>query len=188
VAENPPEPSSSTDYDVVLLVEQPMTDADARQVRSLHEGLDEPVTYHVLLPVDDAAAQIEASMGTLTGHDLVPGPSIAVPPPDLADIAKESQDQADADLKSTLAALQAAGATARGQVVSGDPIDALAAKVQEIDGREAIILTRSHVVSEFFHLDWTSKARRKIGVPVLHLLEHENFDEQAGGGEGVSGL
>ena len=188
MAENTPEPTSSTDYDVVLLVEQPLTDADARQVHSLHEGLDEPVTYHVLLPVDDAAAQIEAAMGTVTGHDLVPGPSIAVPPPDLADIAKESKDQANADLKSTLAALTAAGATARGQVVSGDPIDALAAKVQEIDGREAIILTRPHVVTEFFHLDWSSKARRKIGVPVLHLLEHENFDEQAHGGEGVTGL
>ena len=35
VAENPPE---STDYDVVLLVEQALTDDDARQVRSLHEG------------------------------------------------------------------------------------------------------------------------------------------------------
>ena len=28
-------------------------------------------------------------------------------------------------------------------------------------------------------MDWTSRARRKIGVPVLHLLEHENFDEQS---------
>jgi hypothetical protein len=46
------------------------------------------------------------------------------------------------------------------------------------------------VVSEFFHLDWTSKARRRIGVPILHLLEHENFDEQAEGfgQEGITGL
>ena len=60
----------------------------------------------------------------------------------------------------------------------------------EVDGREAIILTRPHIVSEFFHLDWTSKARRRLGVPILHLLEHENFDEQAEGygGEGVTGL
>ena len=73
-------------------------------------------------------------------------------------------------------------------MVGDDPIEALAAEVSAVDGREAIILTRSHVVSEFFHLDWTSRARRKIGVPVLHLLEHENFDEQAGSGEGVTGL
>jgi len=62
------------------------------------------------------------------------------------------------------------------------------AKVADTDAAEAIILTRPHVVSEFFHLDWTSRARRKLGVPVLHLLEHENFDEQAGSGEGVTGL
>jgi hypothetical protein len=177
---------TTTDYDVVLLVEQALTDADARQVRSLHEGLDEPVTYHVLLPVEDAAARIEAAMGTMGGHDLVPGPSIAVPPLDLAEIAKETKEQANAELASTLAALKAAGATAKGQVTSAHPIDALATKVAEVDGREAIILTRPHVVAEFFHVDWTSQARRKIGVPVLHLLEHENFDEQAGGGEGAS--
>ncbi|HEX5090930.1 MAG TPA: hypothetical protein VFV89_24175 [Nocardioides sp.] len=189
MAENPPESTdTSTDYDVVLLVEQALSDADAQQVRSLHEGLDEPVTYHVLLPVDDAAAQIEAAMGSVTGHDLVPGPSIAVPPPDLAEIAKETRDRANADLEATLTALRTAGASAEGQVVSAEPIQALADKVKAIDGREAIILTRPHVVAEFFHVDWTSKARRKIGVPVLHLLEHENFDEQAGGGEGVSGV
>ena len=58
----------------------------------------------------------------------------------------------------------------------------------KVDGREAIILTRPHVVAEFFHVDWTSRARRKIGVPVLHLLERENFDEQAGHGEGITGF
>ena len=74
-------------------------------------------------------------------------------------------------------------------MVSAPPIEALATAVAEVDGREAIILTRPHVVAEFFHVDWTSRARRKLGVPVLHLLEHENFDEQAGGtGEGITGL
>ena len=73
-------------------------------------------------------------------------------------------------------------------VVVDPPVDALIEKVKEVDGREAIILTRPHLVAEFFHVDWTSRARRKLGVPVLHLLEHENFDEQAGGGEGVYGF
>ena len=75
-----------------------------------------------------------------------------------------------------------------GDPVTDDPIRALVAKVAEVDAREVIILTRPHVVSEFFHVDWTSRARRKLGVPVLHLLEHENFDEQAGEGEGISGF
>ena len=69
--------------------------------------------------------------------------------------------------------------------LDADPYDA---DYTDTSGSEAIILSGSHVVSECFHVDWTSRARRKIGVPVLHLLEHENFDEQSGSGEGVTGL
>lgn len=175
------------DYDVVLLVEQALTPADAAQVRSLHEGLEEPVTYHVLLPLEDAAARIEAAMGSLSAGEMMASPALAMSDVDLESVRQECQDRSTADLAATLAALKGAGATATGQVVAVPPIEALAAKVSEVDGREAIILTRPHVVAEFFHLDWTSQARRKIGVPVLHLLEHENFDEQAGGGEGITG-
>ena len=177
------------DYDVVLLVEQQLTAADARQVRSLHDELDDPVTYHVLIPLEDAAARIEASMGSLSAGEMLASPAMTMRDVDLDAVRKECQDRSDKELKATVAALEATGATiGSGTVVAEPPIDALAAKVAEVDGREAIILTRPHVVAEFFHLDWTSKARRKIGVPVPHLLEHENFDEQAGGGEGVSGV
>jgi hypothetical protein len=177
------------DYDVVLLVEQQLTAADARQVRTLHEGLDDPVTYHVLIPLEDAAARIEASMGSLSAGEMLASPAMTMRDVDLDAVRKECKDRSDRELKATIEALEATGATiGSGTVVAEPPIDALASKVAEVDGREAIILTRSHVVAEFFHLDWTSKARRKIGVPVLHLLEHENFDEQAGGGEGVSGV
>jgi hypothetical protein len=177
----------SETYTVVLLVEQALSDADAAQVRSLHEGIDDDVRYHVLLPVEDAAARIEAAMGAVSG-DTMTAPRLPLDPDAVETVREESERQSSAELKATLDALKAAGATAEGKLVDDDPIEALAAAVTEVDGREAIILTRSHVVSEFFHLDWTSRARRKIGVPVLHLLEHENFDEQAGSGEGVTGL
>ncbi|WP_244931691.1 hypothetical protein [Nocardioides sp. W7] len=175
------------DYDVVLLIEQALTPADAAQVRSLHEGLEEPVTYHVLLPLEDAAARIEAAMGSLSAGEMMASPVLAMSDSEIEALRKECEDRSSTELRATLDALAGAGADATGQVVSGPPIGALAEKVKEVDGREAIILTRPHVVAEFFHLDWTSQARRKIGVPVLHLLEHENFDEQAGGGEGVTG-
>ncbi len=176
------------DYDVVLLVEQALTPADAAQVRSLHEGLDEPVTYHVLLPLEDAAARIESAMGSISAGEMMASPAAAMSEVDLAAVRRDCEERSSADLRATLEALRAAGAKARGEVVSESPIDALEAKVKAVDGREAIILTRPHVVAEFFHVDWTSRARRKIGVPVLHLLEHENFDEQAGWGEGVTGV
>ena len=175
-------------YHVVLLVEQALTKADAAQVRSLHEGLDEPVTYHVLLPMEDAAARIEASMGSLAAGEVMASPAMAMREVDIEAVRKDCQERSARDLEQTLAALRNAGADATGEVVTQPPIDALAAKVKAVDGREAIILTRPHVVAEFFHVDWTSRARRKIGVPCLHLLEHENFDEQAGGGEGITGF
>lgn len=58
-----------------------------------------------------------------------------------------------------------------------------------VDGRGSHRLDpRPHVVAEFFHVDWASRARRHLGVPILHLLEHETFDEQGQSGEGVTGL
>ena len=176
-------------YDVVLLVEQALSPVDAAQVRSLHAEIEDQVVYHVLIPLEDAAARIEASLGTLGAGDLMAAPALAMSDVDSEALRTECEETSSAELQQTLAALAAAGGNANGRVTSEPPVDALAALVGAVDAREAIILTRPHVVAEFFHVDWTSRARRKLGVPVLHLIEHENFDEQASGsGEGVSGL
>ena len=183
------EPSGSTGptYDVVLLVEQPLTRLDADQVRSLHEDVPEPVHFHVLLPVEDAAARVESAMGALTSGDALVAAPLLLDQDEVAKIQRELLDDARRSLATSVAELDGAGATASGELVTADPIEALAAKVNEVGAAEVIVLTRPHVVAEFFHLDWTSRARRKLGVPVLHLLEHENFDEQAGGPEGITG-
>jgi hypothetical protein len=176
-------------YDVVLLVEQALTPADAKQVRSLHAEIEDPVVYHVLLPLEDAAGRIEASLGTLGAGDLMAAPALAMNDVDIEALRRECEEHSSSDLQQTLIARRDAGGTAHGKVTSEPPVDALAALVSSVDAREAIILTRSHVVAEFFHVDWTSRARRKLGVPVLHLIEHENFDEQSSGsGEGVTGV
>ena len=181
-------PADRSTYDVVLLAEQPLTAQDARQVRSLHEGVEDPVRYHLLLPVDEAAGRVESAMGVLgTGDAFIASP-VVIAPEDIEGMHRELIDQARAELDEALAALRSAGAEATGQVVADEPVNALVAKVREVDGAEVIVLTRPHVVAEFFHVDWTSRARRKLGVPVLHLLEHETFEEQAGGPEGISGF
>jgi hypothetical protein len=179
---------ASSTYDVVLLVEQPLSQQDALQIRSLHEEVADPVRYHLLLPVEDAAARVETAMGSLAGGEMLAAPMPALDPADVQEVQRELLDHARNDMSVCVDRLKAKGGDATGEVVSIDPVDALLAKVKAVEAAEAIILTRPHVIAEFFHLDWTSRARRKLGVPVLHLLEHENFDEQAGQGEGVSGL
>jgi hypothetical protein len=173
-------------YAVVLLIEDRLTAEDATRIRSLHEGIEDPVAYHVLLPIEDAPARLQAALGSV-GATADLGPAL-MPEIDTAEILDHVREEAEASLAATLEALRATGAETSGELVSIDPVEALATKVAEVDGREAIVITQPHVVAEFFHLDWTSKARRRLGVPVLHLLEHESFDEQAGGGEGVHGL
>lgn len=181
----------SETYDIVLLCEQALSTDDARQVTSLHAELrdeGQQVAYHVLLPVEDAAARVEAAMGSLAAGEVMASPAMVIGDIDLAQVRRECLERSEQDLASTLQRLAAAGGTATGRVVHEHPVDALAEAVSKTDGREVIILTRPHVVQEFFHVDWTSRARRKLDVPVLHLLEHESFDEQSGGGEGVSGV
>ena len=152
---------SERTYDVVLLVEQPLSAEDAAQVRGLHQDVEDPVRYHVLLPVEDAAARVESAMGSIAASEVLASPALLMDSENIQEVQRELLDQARTDC------------------------DGCVAKAAE-----AIILTRKHVIAEFFHVDWTSRARRKLGVPILHLLEHENFDEQGEhyGGEGVTGL
>jgi hypothetical protein len=175
-------------YAVVLLVEENLTSDDAARIHSLHEGIEDPVAYHVLMPMDDGRARVQAALGASggLGADIVPGRPVPLPDIDPQEIVEEAREGTERELANALQVLQATGATATGELVHGDPVDALAAKVKEVGGSEAIVLTEEHFVAELLRLDWTSKARRHLDVPVLHLMEQENFDEQAGGGEGAS--
>jgi hypothetical protein len=170
-------------YDVILLVERQLSDLDAAQVASLHEDIED-VHYHVVMPVEEAAARMESSMGSLLGPEFVP-PTAPMTGEELVRLQHECEDSARRGLDATITLLEGTGHHADGRCTNRDPIETLAAMVDQHGASEAIILTEPHVVKEFFHIDWTSRARRKLKVPILHLLEHETFEEQAGGaGEG----
>ncbi|RDZ48752.1 hypothetical protein C5C07_20615, partial [Haloferax sp. Atlit-4N] len=109
-------------YDVVLLVEQALTPADAKQVRSLHSEIEDPVVYHVLLPLEDAAARIEASLGTLGAGDLMAAPALAMNDVDIEALRRECEEHSSSDLQQTLIALRDAGGTAHGKVTSEPPV------------------------------------------------------------------
>ncbi len=158
-------------YDVVLLVEQELSEPDAKRVVELHHDMPEPVKYHVLVPCHNAEAGVEASISALGTADLY-GPGLASQRQDLADAQKAIDSEATGCSGRSVERLRDLGQQAEGGISHESPIDALVATVKHVQGQEVIILTRSHVVAEFFHLDWTNSARRHLGVPVLHLLEH----------------
>ncbi|GAB2969444.1 hypothetical protein [Nocardioides montaniterrae] len=165
-------------YDVVLLIEQQLGPQDAQLVRDLHEGLDDQqVVYHLMLPMADAAAAVEASMTAVGAGDLVvPSPTLAAS--DVAALRDECRSDAQQALDASMRCLSDAGGVAgTSSIIEMSPIEALQAEVRQTDAQEVIILTRPHLVAEFFHVDWTSRARRHLGVPVLHLVEHSAGDQ-----------
>lgn len=173
-------------YSVALLIERGMSQLDADQVLALHQGLDGPVTYHLLMPVDEAAAQLSGALGALGRNDVEPADHPEVESQD----AQQSFDQtSQEELEASATLLRAAGHDTTATLTRDDPIAALARLVQQQGAAEVIVLTRSHAVAELFHVDWSARARRRLDVPTLHLLEHETFDEQSSGaGEGNTGL
>ncbi len=158
-------------YDVVILIEREMDASDAAEVVGLRDQNAEPTSYWVVLPVDDAAARVEASLGTIAANEPFGAAPILLPDLDLDAVRKEIIESSRTALEHSLQRLRAAGGQADGEVTNTDPVDALAKSVVQHQAAEVIVLTRPHLVSEFFHVDWTSKARRRLGVPLLHLVE-----------------
>jgi hypothetical protein len=160
-------------FDVSLLIERQLNALDADQVVALHEGLDDTVRYHLLLPVESSATLLMSSMGALGGQVVPVGEPGAV-----ADV-QESIDRAGQDeLAASAALLSERGQEVTATMTEDDPIEALLTLVKSTSSSEVIILTEPHVVKEFLHIDWTSRAQRKLEVPSVHLLEHVPFDAQ----------
>src|SRR5690242_11728325 len=113
------------DYDVVLLIEQELTAQDARQVRSLHEGIEEAdgVLYTVLIPVEEGAAQIEAGISGLGAGEVLASPMV-IDPEAVQEMQRELLDEARSCVQGSIDRLVEAGAKAVGEVVKTDPIQA----------------------------------------------------------------
>ncbi|MGJ9423470.1 hypothetical protein [Aeromicrobium sp. CF3.5] len=161
-------------YDVTLLVESQLEDIDADQVVALHEGLEDTVRYHLLMPIENSTATLTSSMSALGGGHVaaVPDPSLIE---EMQDTVKESGQAA---LDASMALLRDRGQEATGQLVDTDPIDTLKALVAETASSEVIILTETHFLKEFFHIDWSSRAKRVLDVPTLHLIERYPIESQ----------
>ena len=161
-------------YDVALLFERQLTDLDADQVVALHEGLDDTVRYHLLLPVETSASMLASSMSALGGGQIMIADADTI-----MDVQNELSAAGQAELDASAALLTSRGQEVTKALTEDDPIEALSELVATTSSSEAIILTESHIVREFLHVDWTSRAKRKLDVPTLHLLEHVPFSGQA---------
>ncbi|MFK4101180.1 indole-3-glycerol phosphate synthase [Streptomyces sp. NPDC019531] len=150
----------------VLMIEKALTSADVEFVTTLHG--DESVAFHVLLqPRGDQADRLLRAIDDVALGELDEAVRERETPE--GEAAKGMGERA---LEVSLQALRASGSQAEGRLIEDHPLDALKAVVEEIGADEVIVLTDPHYVEEFFHRDWASRARHKVGVPVLKLFSH----------------
>ena len=150
----------------VLMIEKALTSADVEFVTTLHG--DEDVGFHVLLqPRGDQADRLLRAIDDVALGELEEATREGETPEgkDAAALGRQA-------LEVSLTALRAAGKQAEGRLVEDHPLDALKSLVDETGADEVIVLTDPHYVEEFFHRDWASRARHKVGVPVLKLFSH----------------
>ncbi|MEU5362190.1 indole-3-glycerol phosphate synthase [Streptomyces sp. NPDC005925] len=148
------------------MIEKALTSADVDFVTTLHG--DEPVSFHVLLqPRGEQADRLLRAIDDVALGELDEAVQEGGTPE-----GEEALSTGRRALEVSLAALRAAGGEAGGRLVDDHPLDALKTMVEETGADEVIVLTDPHYVEEFFHRDWTSRARHKVGVPVLKLFSH----------------
>ncbi|MFZ3493913.1 indole-3-glycerol phosphate synthase [Streptomyces sp. 5.8] len=150
----------------VLMIEQPLTPVDVDFVTTLHG--DEQVSFIVLMqPRGDRDRLLRAIDDVALGE--LPEAIHEGDEPE----GEAARGPAELAIEHSLASLRAKGAKAVGQIVEDHPLDKLKAVVAETNADEVIVLTAPHYVEEFFHRDWASRARHKVGVPVLKLFAHK---------------
>ncbi|MCH0557852.1 MULTISPECIES: indole-3-glycerol phosphate synthase [Streptomyces] len=150
----------------VLMIEKALTSADVEFVTTLHG--DEQVSFHVLLqPRGDQADRLLRALDDIALGELDEAVREGETPE-----GEEAKSVGQRALEVSVQALRSAGSPAEGRLVEEHPLDALKALVAEVGADEVIVLTDPHYVEEFFHRDWASRARHKVGVPVLKLFSH----------------
>ena len=150
----------------VLMIEKPLTPEDVEFVTTLHG--EERISFVVLMqPRGDQADVLLRAIDDVALGELREAVREGEQPE-----GKEAREPAEMALEYSLRELREAGSEAVGQVVEDHPLDRLKTVVDDSGADEVIVLTAPHYVEEFFHRDWASRARHKVGVPVLKLFAH----------------
>ncbi|MFE1172454.1 indole-3-glycerol phosphate synthase [Streptomyces sp. NPDC058773] len=161
----------------VLMIEKPLTPADVEFVTTLHG--DDRISFVVLMQPRGKQDVLLRAIDDVALGEFDDAVREAGEPG-----GERPEVSAEAGLAHTLQALRDAGSEAVGQVVEDHPLDLLRSMVDETSADEVIVLTTPHFVEEFFHRDWASRARHKVGVPVLKLFSHAADDQPPASADG----
>jgi hypothetical protein len=165
----PPTPMPDQTETVVVLTEEALEVGDARRIVELHTG--DTLAYRVLVPADTERNLLADVLDHLSLLELREAIAALRERPD----ERAARTDAGRRLADSVAALEAVGVSATGEVTEDDPVPALQEAVRRHAAREVVVVTRPHAVEDTFHTDWASRARDELGVPVLHVYAGTTF-------------
>ncbi len=156
---------------IIILTEEPLGALDADNIVRLYDDGDD-VELVVLVPSGTKRNLLVDVVDQLTLLDL---PAALRELRDRPPSREVAQAEANAELATSIAALQAAGAKVSGKVVEGNAVRALVAEVKATEARQAVVVTLPHALADTFRQDWANQAQHKLGLPVLHLYAGSGF-------------
>ncbi|AJT40800.1 hypothetical protein [Psychromicrobium lacuslunae] len=155
---------------IIILTEAPLGEVDVENITGLFADSEQPELI-VLVPDDVRRNLLVDVIDQLSLLDL----PAALKEFGGRESKEEAKQRAESTLQTSLAALQATGATVSGKVFEGDAVAGLVAEVEERSARQAVVVTEPHALEDTFHTDWATRAQDKLGLPVLHLYSGSGF-------------
>lgn len=155
---------------IVILTEEPLGADDRVNISRLVDSGDAPLV--VLVPANTERHLLVDFLENLSMLEVAKAfrELVASAP----DPESERAEAAEA-LATSLAALEGLGGGVTGEIVEGEAVAGLVAKVKELGAGQAVVVTRPHAISDTFHTDWANKAQDRLGLPVLHLYAGSGF-------------
>ncbi len=147
---------------VIVLTEEALKPVDVERIVALHEN--DEATYRVLVPADTDRNVLSSFLDHLSLLEMREALE-SLRPVD----RQEAHADAEQALATTLAEFAAHDVAATGEITADDPMPTLLEEVGRLGAREVVVVTEPHAVEDTFHRDWASKARVKLGLPVLHM-------------------
>lgn len=147
---------------VIVLTEEALKPVDVEKIVAMHKV--ETATYRVLVPADTDRNVLSSFLDHLTLFEMREALD-SLRPVD----REEAHADAETALATTLREFEAHDVAATGEITADDPMPTLVEEVARLGAREVVVVTEPHAVEDTFHIDWASKARESLGLPVLHM-------------------
>jgi hypothetical protein len=155
---------------IVILTEEPLGADDRVNIESLLAGGDAPLM--VLVPANTERHLLVDFLENLSMLEIAKAfRELTSKSPDPATERAEAAET----LAASIAALGGLGGGVAGEVVEGEAVEGLVAKVKELGAGQAVVVTRPHALADTFHTDWANRAQDRLGLPVLHLYAGSGF-------------